>query len=552
MRRISIATLALATLLLGSSAIAQRGPGRGPGGSDRGPGGGMGGSGRGDWGAMWERYRQQRREAEEKRTREESERKLKERVAALLAEGWSSLKAGDTAASVSVFYDVLELKPDETEARVGLGLSRAADGQYTLAQKQLELAVKGEKDRRLATYNLAVLFTRLNQKPRAAVLLNTHLASQPKIPDEMVLNAQRSLVFGQMDDAARKGIGLLPQIQKVIAEQDKQLSLLSYPGQERFGVAWVPAGSASKARAAGVAEIYSKELPFVLPDMSVLRGKHPGDDLNTNLPTIAADLAKYTLANGGVALRDPPPTVSVVEPPTIAPAGAPVVAAPGDVNGTSTPAAAPPIPDPAAVAGTTVPPTAPPVKTDVIPEITAAVTLRGAAFCVAPGIVATCARTVEGASSIRITPVDGDPVDGELVSVDAATGVALVRTAAKLSALPLADSSKSGRATVACFAKANLFEPQLDLLQGDLTSGGGKAFLRLPSHPRSAGAPVLNDEGKVIGLLSASRDDPAANLPVIPVEALLKLLRDQTAPVTAVPQPYQSVAEITAIRKVEP
>lgn len=176
-------------------------------------------------------------------------------------------------------------------------------------------------------------------------------------------------------------------------------------------------------------------------------------------------------------------------------------------------------------------------------------TTRGAAFCVAPGVVVTCARLVQGATTIRITSPDADPVDGEIVTIHEASGLALVRTSARLSPLPLAETSKSGKATIACFARAGLFGPELDLLQGDLTSGGGKASLRLASHPRSAGAPVMNDDGQVVGILSASREDPAANLPVIPVDALRKLLGDQVPAVSGVPQPVQAVAEITVMKK---
>lgn len=512
------------------------------------------GWGRGDWGNSWERYREQRKAQEAKRTKEESEKKLQERVTALLAEGWSSLKAGDSAAALEVFFDVVELKPEENEARLGLGLARAAEGQYTLAQKQFELAIRGEKEKRLATYNLAVMFARLNQKPRSAVMLNTYLASKTKIPDEMLLNAQRSLIFGQMDETMRKGIGLLPQIQKLIAEQDKQLATALYPNQERFGVAWMPADVGSKARAAGQAEIYSKELPFVLPDMTVLKGKKSGgDSVNTNLPEVAAGLAKEVLASAGITAPTATPPTAVASADGVGTPAVPGVNRPARVelptlsNGQDAPAT-PAKPGTVEPSNPAVPATPTQVTSTPPTVIEAMVTTRGAAFCVAPGVVVTCARLVQGATTIRITPPDADPVDGEVISIDEASGLALVRTSAKLSPLPLADASKSGKATIACFAKADLFGPELDLLHGDLTTGGGKASMRLSSHPRSAGAPVLNEDGQVVGVLSASREDPQANLPVIPVEALKKVIGAQT-PSLAVPQPTQAVAEITVMKK---
>jgi len=371
----------------------------------------------------------------------------------------------------------------------------------------------------------------------------------------MVLNAQRSLLLGQMDETMRKGIGLLPQMQKTIAEQDKRLVELLYASQERFGVAWLPADAGSKLRAAGKPEIYSKELPFILPDMSVLKGaKSGGDAINTNHPEVAAQLAGQVLTEAGITLPETPTAVASaggdglpavpgigrpaprIEKPVLSNGQDPDPPAPGIAAGD--PAVVPPgLPTPGAGAAAT--------------PIEPMVTVRGAAFCVAPGVMVTCARLVQGATIVRITATDADPVDGEVISIDEASGLALVRTSARLSPMPLADSAKSGRATVACFAKAGVFGPELDLLRGDLTVGGGKAFLRAATHPRSAGAPVLNEDGMVIGVLSAGRDDATANLSVIPVEAVRKLIGQDAppAPASQKPQPDQAVAEITSMKK---
>ena len=102
---------------------------------------------------------------------------------------------------------------------------------------------------------------------------------------------------------------------------------------------------------------------------------------------------------------------------------------------------------------------------------------------------------------------------------------------------------------VACFAKASIFGPELDVLRGDITAAAGKTTLRLASHPRSAGAPLVDDKGYVLGIVSATRDDPTTALPVIPVEALRGVMNGKYAPATSPVEPDEAVVEITVTRK---
>jgi hypothetical protein len=68
-------------------------------------------------------------------------------------------------------------------------------------------------------------------------------------------------------------------------------------------------------------------------------------------------------------------------------------------------------------------------------------------------------------------------------------------------------------------------------------------------HPRSAGAPLVDDHGKVVGIISATRDDLPTALPIISVEALRTVLGDKyTLSSTQVP-PDAAVAELTVTRK---
>ncbi|HEX8914092.1 MAG TPA: serine protease, partial [Humisphaera sp.] len=463
--------------------------------------------------------------------------------------------------------------PEEVAAEAARKEAEKIEGQKAMLARAVLV-------RRLAQYNQAVLATRQAQKPKAVVSLYNMLAAlKPGTPvDEMVLNAERSLLFGQLDEAARKGIGLLPQITKTMVDQDKALAAAAYKGSERFGIAWVPIGSASQLRQAGKAEVYVAELPFVLPDNSVLKGKKAGAAgmyANALLPDVVDGMARDVLASAGLKPLENTP---VAGGPTTGPAaGGPgalarsdrptgplvlgsggTAPAPGDpVNG-NPPVALPTLPGEAGPASPTLPgsPAAPaaPVATT---SIEATVTLRGAAFCVAPGVMATLARHVQGASSIKVVDTEDAVATAEVLAVDEASGLALLKlTGGNYKPMPLGDALKPGAVHVACFAKAALFNPDLDVLKGDVVSGGaGKPFvLRTSQHPRSAGAPVFDDHGKVVGIVSAGRDDPTNALGILPVDGLRKLLAEKVGPqavsaVTTSVDPDDAVGEMTAVRR---
>jgi len=177
------------------------------------------------------------------------------------------------------------------------------------------------------------------------------------------------------------------------------------------------------------------------------------------------------------------------------------------------------------------------------------VTVRGAAFCVSPGVLATCARTVQGAATIRIAAADGVAHDAEVITIDLTSGLALLKVTGNYKPLPLAEKARSGGAMVACYAKASVFGPELDVLKGELTVAAARTTLRLATHPRSAGAPLMDDKGYVLGILSATRDDPNAALPVINVETLRGLMNGKYTPATSPVNPDEAVVEITVTRK---
>lgn len=525
-------------------------------------GGGMSGGFGGDW-QRWMQQAQTQRKAEESKAKQaDAQKKLKERVAALLAEGWANLQAGDNPAAIDSFNDVLELKPEESEARLGMGLARASNSEWPPAIKQLDLASKSAATRRLSTYNLAVLYTRQNLKPRATALLHQYLVTNPKPVDQMVVNAQRTLL-SQMDETARKGIGLMPNILRLLADTDITLAA-TYPSQERFGVAWVPSGYGPQLRKAGKTDLYPAELPYVLPSGEILKSKKSGADaVNALAPEVASGLVREMIASAGLAV--PEAMASARKPvgdfapnaPTTAPSAdsAPVAMVPG-LGKPGKPLEKPILSrnDPAPLPTDPVPPAAtPPVLTPASssdsPTI-ATVTTRSAAFCVAPGIFATCARSVQGATTIKIAGNDDLVINAEVLTIDEATGLALLKVSGgNFKPLPLAEQFRNGSAMVACFAKAGLFGPDLDVIHGDLVTVGGKSLLRMAVHPRLPGAPVVDDKGRVVAIVSASREDPLTALPVIAVEKLRAISAGKFTAATAAIDPDDAVVEITVTRK---
>ena len=68
---------------------------------------------------------------------------------------------------------------------------------------------------------------------------------------------------------------------------------------------------------------------------------------------------------------------------------------------------------------------------------------NGSGFVIAPGLVATAAHVVDGASALSITPEGGSPVSATVVGSDSSRDVALLRADSSLGAKPLDFASQS-------------------------------------------------------------------------------------------------------------
>ena len=495
------------------------GAGGGGGGNGGGAGGGKGGGGSGGWN-NWQSGPGRQVNAKQ------AEAQLTKRVRTLLDDGWQALHVGDSATALADFSDILELQADNAEATFGLGMARACAAQWTPAQTSLETAAKNKTVARLASYNLAVDLLRQRQFGRAVATLNRLLVDNKAKADALLVNAQLSLIAG-FDDAQRKSIGIIPDAKKLAEQQ--QLTLMSeHSGQEPFGIAWVPTGAAAKLKAAGAKEVVAAELPFILPDGAAMPPK--GQKTATNAlsddaiaTATAAVLSSHSIANTVEA------TATTVTPET-----------PGTDSKTPE--------KPAATAAVT------PV-TPVVQDRPATSTVRGAAFAVSTNMVLTCERLVAGATSIECVAPDGTASTARVVASDPALGVALLKvTGDDFEPMAIADASRAGAVGVAAFARASLFEPRLDILRGDLIVGlpgsAAKTFLRTNVHPRSAGSPVVDAQGRVVAMLSATREDPLDHLPVVSAEALRQFCTGKTTLSEKTGgNPNECLVEITVTRK---
>lgn len=510
----------------------------------RGGGGGRGGmGGNGGWmNEAWQKYQKDQQEQK----RKADAKKVAERVTKLLEEGYMDLRAGDADAALDAFSDVLDLKSDSGDAKLGVGLAHALQEKWTLAAGQFETASRDKAQERLAIYNQAVVYVRMNQKPRAIAVLHKYLAAHVDLVDEMVLNAQASLII-PMDDAQRKTIGLIPNVLRVMDQQDKVLAERKYTGQERWGITWVPTGLVARFRKAGGTPPYMVTLPFVLPDESAMpdkTGKTPDNDL---LPEVAALLAQKWIAwidpnlarqmsSGAVASSGASGGATPTTRPTVVATGATRPALPTTTE--------------VAMGGQNGPSTTQPTTQPAAPG-PAVATIRGAAFAVTPELLITTQRLIANASSITLTDVDGITSEAEVAATDPITGLAMLKVpGGKFHAMPLADACRSGPVGVACFSRAVLFNPELSILRGDLAgAGGGKFTLRMATHPRSPGCPVIDEKGNVLALVSASREDPMEKLPVIPIDAIRRFCSGRVPP-TAVgsPDPQDCVVQVTVLR----
>lgn len=535
MRRLAVLGVALMVVMLGLAPVLLARPGGG------GKGGGGGGRGKGGWGwgGWMNGYKKPAPQVDPKKLQEELDRK----VAKYVGEGWSALRAGDTAAAYDAFSDAHELNPNSPGAHFGLGLTHAARGDFSQAGTELEAANKLKADPRLVPFNLAVSYARSSTFGRSAVLLN-RLINESKPMEELHVNAQLTLL-SNLTEAQKKQIAVLPELKKSVNNASHVLASTKYPGKARWGLSWAPVEQVDRLRASGKKEVFPDQLPFLMPGDFPLPEKGQWNPINVLLQ------GATSLEGTAIAAVDPKPVVvatatsgtSSFDPKPAGNSGAPFKlggnseTAPVIVK--TTEAAAPVTPTPAApVTGVTA--SAPMTRT-----------VRGAAFAVTPDLLLTAARLVVNAKEIQLQNLEGRPCDATVVAMDKTTGIALIKAnGAAFKPMSFAEAPKPGAVGLAAFVKPSVFNPDLDIIAATLIGPADKPLLRCTVHPRSAGSPFFDDEGHVMGMLIAARDDAPDKLPVVTVEVLRKFAAGKFTPVTATAgEPEDSVLEMTVIRQ---
>jgi S1-C subfamily serine protease len=165
----------------------------------------------------------------------------------------------------------------------------------------------------------------------------------------------------------------------------------------------------------------------------------------------------------------------------------------------------------------------------------------------------TCSRLTAGAKSIQVQALDGVAYPATLVAADETTGIALIKVAdGHFSPMALGQTTPSGAVQIAAFTKPAIFAPSMEMLAGELSSTDQATFtVRTAIHPRSAGSPLLDAQGNVVGMLTATRDDPVGRLPVVMAEAMRKFSTGKftSAAHTTANSPVPCVLELSAVHE---
>jgi tetratricopeptide (TPR) repeat protein len=509
-----------------------------------GGGGGHGGGMKGGW--KGGNYQKPKPTVDPKKLQEELDKKVKKFV----ADGFSALRAGDTAAAFEAFSDALQLNPNAPDAHLGMGLTRAAKANYSGAQTELETAMRLKADPRLTLYDLAIAYVRAGSIGRAAVLLNRHLA-ETKPPEELIINAQLALL-STLDEKQKKQIAVLPDLLKTLSNANLTLASAKHAGMVRWGLSWVSSGEVQQNRASGKKEIFPARLPFLLPgDFALPEAGQPAIAANVLFPD-----------DGGAPAAEP---VAVKEPAAAKedakPAAEPDAVASAKPSGpfklggsgADTSAATPDVPAAPGrgSAGPSVANVNPPAIAPSSVSSPVTRTVRGAAFAVGPDLLLTAARLLTNAREIQLQDEQGKRTDATVVAVDEQTGVALIRArGAAFKPMALADAAKAGPVGVAAFVKPSVFNPDLNVITGQLIGPADKLALRCSVHPRSAGSPFFDENGRVLGLVVAARDDSLEHLPVVTVEVIRQFAQGRFEPAsTTTGEPADSVVEMTVTRQ---
>lgn len=513
-------------------------------------------------------------------------------VEALIKAGSDAILAGDYSAARDAFFDAVSIEPRNPRALHGLGLSLLYLNQNQRALQYLQRAVdaSGGKNDRPIILNLAMAEIALNQPLRAVKITSDYLQLHKKDADEAMLNAMGSGLFlcdyfTRRNPIWGKSADFYVQYQKTVEA--------AHPGQKRWGVEWFPARQADAkmkamkdkdaeadkigdrldvqerkvldARRAAYRAQAGMEKGFA-SSQSVIQAKIKVEQELAEFNKIAKE---YDAAADAVvrplfprvltpvAIDDVSPTSgaanfqSSMADATYQEALNKAAKAPDPAK---RPTAEPkdetkPAPKPAVVEAPPTPIVA--LKPEAGRKVR--VTQYAAAFAVADNLIVTAAGPLTGAVEFELQSTDGSAIKAEILRKDEKTGLALLRLTSadkKLPYLNLADTFAGGDLTCIAFPSVDLFNPVAEVLAGKAEAPADGWKIKLTRHPRLAGSPLLSG-GKIIGVVLASRDIPADQLPCATPQALKELLGADAGKGPGTRDPSAALMQLIATREVE-
>lgn len=479
-------------------------------------------------------------------------------IEVLVGYGNDAMALGDYKAARDLLVDAIQVDPRNRQALTSLGYCYIRLDDVNRAMRSLEAAVVGNPaPSREVTINLAYSLLRTRNPMRGAKLIKDYLAANPTTLDEEALNAF-AICLGQSSEEARLNRFWTECV--AFYEQYNARVEATRPGQKRWGVEWLSQSEWSVHdnknksiqsqldRKSGGLEAAKKEFyqakkayedaysgsrfkKSAAPNTGALEArvrsaKEKADTLQREYNEIAAKFVRPTLPNlfepmpmdfGSTALASATGTGTGISSGS----GTPAVASPGlradpepvSPPVTNQPKPAPVSPDPVESPVAVNPPAAPPSAEPKSEPRKRSVFTSACGFAVGPDLILTTADSVEGASRISVQPVDSDPIDAELVRVDAASGLALIRLKGrKMAYLPVADSFGGGVLQCVSYPTVSIFDPACEVIGGSAVPPKDDWTIRLNKHPRVAGGPILAG-GKVVGVCLASRDNDSTTLP---------------------------------------
>jgi hypothetical protein len=524
--------------------------------------------------------------------------KSRKTAEALAAQGLDTLALGDVKAARDLFLDVLQLDPKHRKALEALGYCYIKLDDMPRATRSLEGALVAPATppatvppagtsapaadpppapSRSLTINLAMSLLRNRNPVRGATMLRDYLAATPSKVDEDALNALAVSL-----DQASKEARLTKQYQAMVAFYETANAKLesTRTGERRWGIEWISKREwndkqnqnkqiredmatkmkfhvePAKARAAEASAAYEEAKARArrrqrVSNLGYLESEavKANERVNKEMAEyneIAEKILRPTFPKMFAAVPMELPTAlasagpMVPEPAVIRPVP---VAKPPKLTRTDEPPIAPPAADPTPPPEVVVAPPPPPE-----PPRRKAFTYA-AGFAVTTDLMVTSAAAVEGTTRISVQPVGANPFDAEVVKVDAASGLALIKLkGGRLPALVLDEAFVGGPVTCAGFPTPAIFDPEAEVITGSAAAPKDKWSVRLAKHPRLPGAPVISG-GKVVGVELASRESETGTLPTATPQQIKALVAGLPLPAgVGGGDPKSSVALVSGVR----